>query len=441
MVKCRSIPYIIGICIIILFVISYVGYRAYQKHVEFQEFMSNAQMFNRSVAGHHEHSAHDHADHGAEVAVASDTNRKTGHEHRLAPSGEYVYDINGISHYSDTPMSQADIEFQEWVQTGQMSPAVEEQLRIREELKSYVQQVVVTPDGKLYMVTVPRHSQYEEGDAVLQSELGPHPPMETPKIEGSQMRVGTLIKNGVEYPPPAEFDLIDDPYEREEYLKKFVWSVNKGISMVEVEREVEKGALSFTLSETEKRNVDEREAMKERSRIFSRPPNIPLSDKPPVKVSLRPDEGNDASPGWVRKLEGTLPPGSGGAKFGGAYSATDSVPEEARSDGARSPSFGSDVPVSPSDRPDMVKPTPSPPSEADIEKQLMPEGIEAELSGELSTDSFDKAQQFIDEYGTEEGLRRLREMDPDAARRFERERRGAPKDDDYSDDQPPDDSP
>ena len=30
-----------------------------------------------------------------------------------------------------------------------------------------------------------------------------------------------------------------------------------------------------------------------------------------------------------------------------------------------------------------------------------------------------KAQQFIDQYGTEEGLRRLRGMNPEAARRFE----------------------
>lgn len=439
MLKCRSIPYIIGICIIMLFVISYVGYRAYQKHVEFQEFMSNAQMFNRSVAGHHEHSAHDHADHGAEVAVASDTNRKTGHEQRLAPSGEYVYDINGISHYSDTPMSQADIEFQEWVQTGQMSPAVEEQLRIREELKSYVQQVVVTPDGKLYMVTVPRHSQYEEGDAILQSELGPHPPMETPKIEGSQMRVGTLIKNGVEYPPPAEFDLIDNPYEREEYLKKFVWSVNKGISMVEVEREVEKGALSFTLSETEKRNVDEREAMKERSRIFSQPPNIPLSDKPPVKVSFLPDDEKNVLPGWMLKQElNTWEPSL--EATGGV-----TVREGNLNQDASDASVRADVPISPSERPDMIE-SQSPQNVADFEKQFSPAGIEAELSEGLSAAPFDKAQQLIDQYGTAEGLRRLRESDPEAARRFEQERRSAPSrdvpsGDGYSDEQSPDDSP
>ena len=62
----------------------------------------------------------------------------------------------------------------------------------------------------------------------------------------------------------------------------------------------------------------------------------------------------------------------------------------------------------------------------------------------LSLDSYDTAKQLFDRYGTAEGLRRLREMDPDAAERFERGRRpsrDAPKDDAYSDNQPPDDSP
>ena len=64
----------------------------------------------------------------------------------------------------------------------------------------------------------------------------------------------------------------------------------------------------------------------------------------------------------------------------------------------------------------------------------------------LSLEQRERAKQLFDEYGTAEGLRRLRESDPDAARRFERERRAAPsrdapKDDGYSDDEPPDDSP
>ena len=37
----------------------------------------------------------------------------------------------------------------------------------------------------------------------------------------------------------------------------------------------------------------------------------------------------------------------------------------------------------------------------------------------LSPERFDKAQQLIDQYGIEEGLRRFREMDPEAAQQFE----------------------
>ena len=103
------------------------------------------------------------------------------------------------------------------------------------------------------------------------------------------------------------------------------------------------------------------------------------------------------------------------------------------------PSVRSDVPLSPSYLPDMVESTPPPPSVTDLQKRLTPEGIVAELSEGLSSDSFDKALKFIDQYGTEEGLRRLREMDPEAARQFERERR--PAQDTSSGDTPPDEAP
>ena len=72
--------------------------------------------------------------------------------------------------------------------------------------------------------------------------------------------------------------------------------------------------------------------------------------------------------------------------------------------------------------------------------QAAAKSVESGWEG-LSFEQREQAKQLFDEYGTEGGLRRLREMDPDTARRFERERRGAPKDDDYSDVQSPDDSP
>ncbi len=54
------------------------------------------------------------------------------------------------------------------------------------------------------------------------------------------------------------------------------------------------------------------------------------------------------------------------------------------------------------------------------------ESIKIQIEERLLPDRFDKAQQLIDQYGTEEGLRRLREMDPEAARQFERERHQPP---------------
>ena len=54
----RFVPYIVGVCIVALISLSYVGYRAYQNHVEFERLIADAQEgFNRSVDGHHSHSS------------------------------------------------------------------------------------------------------------------------------------------------------------------------------------------------------------------------------------------------------------------------------------------------------------------------------------------------------------------------------------------------
>ena len=228
-----------------------------------------------------------------------------------------------------------------------------------------------------------------------------------------------LIIDGVDYFPPEEYYSIEDPYERQAYFNKFTWSIEYDISMAEVETQIAAGELPQPLSESDKRMVDETEKKMERYRMLAkRTPK--RSDKPPVKVSFLPDEGEDTRPGWRRKLERNAQHGSGEAVDSGEYSGEDIASERRRSEDANGASVPSDVPPSPSDLPDMVESTPSPQSVADLEKQLTPEGIEAELSQGLSLERFDKAQDLIDQYGTEEGLRRLRESDPDAARQFER---------------------
>ncbi len=81
-------------------------------------------------------------------------------------------------------------------------------------------------------------------------------------------------------------------------------------------------------------------------------------------------------------------------------------------------SFPDDVPPSDTTSYEFKKPN-LPQSIADIEKQFSLEGIESELGAALSPERFNKAQRLIEQYGTEEGFRRLREIDPEAARRLE----------------------
>ncbi len=117
-----------------------------------------------------------------------------------------------------------------------------------------------------------------------------------------------------------------------------------------------------------------------------------------------------------------------------AFRSSETVGESVETDSLSAGDFDNSFPddLLPSDTESYEFDKPNlPQSVADLEKQLTPElptteSIETQLKEQLSPERFSKAQQLIDEYGTEEGLRRLRESDPDAARRFERERRPPP---------------
>ena len=438
MFKRRFIPYIIGVCVVVLLGIVYLSYVKYKTDQNFKAFMADAQAFNRSIEEGHGHFSHNHTHHSQERASTSDSEKTdvgeqmdSGEEHPYfvgqTPDGEYSYNIAGRLYASNKPMSQRSIEIEEWTLTGKMTPGVEEAIRDADQ----VTQIVVAPDGKLHTVVVPRDSQYEEGDAILQSELDPlimdwSPILAEPPLAQTEKYWlhNKLVIDGVDYFPSEEYYSIEDPYERQAYFNKFTWSIEYDISMAEVEKRIAAGELPQPLSESDKRLVDEIEKQMERYRMLAkRTPK--RSDKPPVKVSFLPREVKDALPGWKRKEVDNLSSGSGKTEFGGQPPATDSVPERESNEDTRGAPVHSDVPLSPLDPPYMVKPI-SPQSVADIEKQLTPEGIEAELSEGVSADHFSKAQQLIDQYGTEEGLRRLREMAPDAARQFEQERRPVP---------------
>lgn len=416
----RFIPYLIAGFLVVFLLIGYMGYREYQKHVEFERFISAIQAFNRS-AEHPETDRHLHLTephpHRGETLDPSTAADPTNPYFVGKRGDEYVYKVGRGHIYTPEPFDREDIELQAWEITGEKTPYVEKHLKRLAENSPYRGQVVqriLTPDGQLHKVIVPHDTQYEEGDAILRSELDP------PILEAFEQDQRPAPVEVAGEPVPDQYYAIEDPYERLEFIRKVMLSRISKTSLAEIEAKIAKGEIDVSLSARAKEAVDNNEAMKERGRMLLSFAEPALSDKPPVKVSFLPDDGEDALPGWMRKLQGTLPSGSSGAVSDGDYSATAPFSEGSINEDTSGAPVHSDVPVSPSDLPDIVKPI-SPQNVADIEKQLTPQGIESELTKGLSPERFDKAQQLIDQYGTEEGLRRLWESDPEAARQFERE--------------------
>lgn len=422
----RFVPYLVVVGLIALLLVCYIGYREYQKHVAFELSISAAEAFNRSIE-HTETDGHAHLfdthPHGGRNPAPSTTGDTTNPYYKGKRGDEYVYMVAGTPIYTPEPFDQETLELEAWEITGEKTPYVEKHLKRLAENSPYKGQVVqriVTPDGQLHNVLVPHDRQYEEGDAILRSELDP-PILEALEQDQPPARIEVSGE-----PIPDEYYAIKDPYERAEFLNKVWFSRRLKISMAEIEAKIAMGEIDVSLTAKHRENVDKNLAMEERRRMlnsFAKP--VP-SDKSPVKVSFLSDTAEDAMPGWMQKMQGTLRSGSGEAAAGAAYSGADTFSERGINEDASGAPIRSNVPVSPSDLSDIVKPTPSSPNVADIEKQLTPEGIEAELSEGLSPERFNNAQQLIDQYGTEEGLRRLRESDPEAARQFERERRPVP---------------
>ena len=367
MLNRRFSPYVIGVSIIALLSVTYFGYRAYRNHVEFKAFISKTEAFNRSLAGQSVHSseAAPEVSAGQSESVLAPQAGGVDSEHKPDSSSKYVYKIAGFSIHTEEEMSQSDLEVEEWFITGKKTPAVEAYLKTHQKEvrldRHQIMQRVIGPDGTMYKVIVPIGQEYDEGDAILRSEL-----------------------------------------ERPAHLT----AEPRG---------------------TEGETIHDRLAMLEPQII---PP--PLSDKPPVKVSFLPDDGEGAVPGWMQKMlrssRAGLPPGAlegaglppsvlGGSESvsAGGYSGVSNFSEGGNTDTA------SEAPVSASFQPE----TPSRRSETgvDVTHPAIPPSASAIMGEGLSLDSYDTAKQLFDQYGTAEGLRRFREMDPEAARQFERERR------------------
>ena len=296
------------------------------------------------------------------------------------------------------------LELSEWVETGKLTPRVEDYFKMLEiwrqqsenAIVTDVIQRIVTPDGTLHQVVVPKRQQYEEGDAILKSEIVDEEYLRTyyrskeanSPVTEYALKVGPVIMpSGETYPMPDEYFEIEDPYERQEYANKFGASIELGISMDEIEQKIASGELDMSLSESQKRMVDEIEAMNERAVLTHRlrvlPKRPPLSDKAPVKVSFLPDEGQGAKRGWVRKAQPKQD------RLGDV--AQPQLSEyESRIDDTRRPNYRSASPGLPSEHPEQQRITPSKQAMEDF-LTSSPESLEALIEAQISPEERMKA--------------------------------------------------
>ena len=423
MLKHRFFPYNLIACVLVVLAVSFIGLRAYLGQIE-----------AKAVKAFRSETPHEH------------THNHTNHNHAHVRGGDE----------GDQEELLLQQEREEWLETGKLSPRVEaHHKRIEsaaqenEERHGYhVIQQVITPDGALRQVVVPKRYQYEEGDAILKSEivdeeyLGKHFRSEGETYE-EVFQIQELLQreranevkivepDGTTHLMPDEYYDIESPYEQLEYTNKFFESIELGISMEEVEQKVASGELNVSLNEWEKRLVDETEAWKERGRLANQllmstiPKRPPLSDKPPVKVSFLPDEGEDADLGWVRKARQKQD------RLGEV--AQPQISEyESRIDDTRRPNHRSVSPELPSEHPEQQRITPSkqvmedflissPENlEALIEAQISPEERMKAIFGEkLSPEHKGQSPPTLTQDAPEEELRRRREAGSKGAKQRE----------------------
>ena len=431
MVNRRIKPYLIAVCIVAVLSIFYIGIRAYKGQVELNQLLSDAEAVSRSVGVRHSHSSDNHA-HEREgdsltTAPPHGRNQSAGHEGNS-------FEMDGISVTivaSPSPTSSRDeVELTEWIVNGKLTPYIEQELKkaalLRQQNERNVLQQVKTPDGQLGTVAVDKDKLYKDGDAILRSDLitPSHPwyfsenQVEVNQVEVKRSEEFKVIQDGVEYPMPDEYYTLDE-YKRKEYVKKFRLTLDLDISMDEVEAKITAGELDVSLTDTEKKQIDAmlsidaafpaEEHRHRFSLLDTMTPKPALSDKPPVNVTFKPDaEHGHALPEDRSHIDDY-------GFWESVLADLETASDESIDEPSSTPKVVPELPIS----------TPQVNRERDVENSvameeappipdnLMPETVKAQLKERLSPEQFSRAQQLLDKYGAEEGLRQFREMPPE----------------------------
>ena len=364
-------------CAVALLFLFALGYHFYNNHIEFRDFMSGHLEFQKTFLDAEEsQNSRDNPDSVTNGSTAS----------REPPWSTYnkrQWEMYWSSHSKPVKVRYAETgrPDDEGVKTASTPRMVYK--------KDLIPQLVETPDGqvrKMYWI-----EKLKPGQAV--------PPPEAWPI------MLQVTVDGVTYDVP-EGETSDS------YIDKIRLSTMYDISLEDVARLIEAGMIPSSPMEAQ---YDPLLSKREDSRPLEARSKVLPWGPPPKSEIIYLDKNEKRQ---LQDMEAL----SGGETEGGSSGEIDTVGDSVSEQSSLADDFDNSFPddLLPSDTESYEFDKPNlPQSVADLKKQLMPAGIEAELSEGRGADSFDKAQQLIDQYGTEEGLRRLREMDPDAARRFE----------------------
>ena len=339
------------LCFVALVVlsVSYVAYRTYQEHVDFEEFLSKAKTFQFSL------------DKNTSPTIGS-ANRQTV---QMASPG--IDNSRNSTDTSTVPIkvnlidSRNRVVKTEWVDPADIP---EESIGTTWTADQMIQQSIELPNSTVIEILSIPGTEIREGDAVSLEELG------------SRMRTRvTIMRDGIPYEVPVD--------EAPEIAKrKSLWSRSLGVSMEDINQMIANRELVVPPITQEEHEI-----------------NIKLLRKFGKRVTTESESFGDEN--W---RDAELMPVS---------DATDSV-------SARDNSF-EDIDI-PSARA-KVSPAAGELKTPVLRQQGDGEPYAPHIEKNVEAAPREKVQQLIDQYGTAEGLRRMREMDPEAARQFEQGRR------------------
>ncbi len=372
----RLNPYLIAVGIIALLSGSYLGYRAYQDHVEFEVFLSDAEEFQLA-----------HATVPTPAAGLTDWQTEQRGRSSVGPTSGLANNQTGQSNTRRVDISKMVVKVklmppEKVAKYSHGDPNGSVVVRnspspIKPGNRTWTQDDMVTqflelPNGTVVETRIPAGMEIREGDEVSSKYVAIHtPPENTVEIDGAEHKI----------PPGAD---------RHQHLQKLFWSHELGITVEEAERMVVNREL-IVKPEGESLTFEEEGIM---ARLLNKIPRFAS-----FLQSERPDL-YEAEP--VRDGPQQSPPENRGIEPGGSDPSSSLFPSS----------------------PSEFEPVPQGKIEEQAPIQSEPPVVSSQETE--SREGLSRAQQLIDQYGTEEGLRRLREMDPEAARQFERERKPPP---------------